>query len=62
MWAFHVYRIIMKSGEMKHDMTLFPTKGNNRDVFFQTHLFVTIYDLMWSSSVTFLTQDDAGPF
>ena len=35
----------MKSGEMKHEMTLFHTMTpNNRNVLFQTHLlFVTIY-------------------
>ena len=34
----------MKSCEMKHEMT-------NRNVLFQTHLFVTIFGLMWSTSV-----------
>ena len=39
----------MKSGEMKHEMTLFHTMGPNRNVLFQTHLiFVTIYGLVWS--------------
>ena len=32
----------MKSGESKHEMTLFHTMGPNRNVLFQTHfLFVT---------------------
>ena len=40
----------MKSGEMKHEMTLIHTMGPNKNVLFQTHLlFVTIYGLMWSS-------------
>ena len=40
----------MKSGEMKHEMALFHTMGPNKNVLFQTHLlFVTIFDLMWSS-------------
>ena len=45
-----IYRNIMKSGEMKHEITLFHTMGPNRNALFQTHLiFVTIYGLMWSS-------------
>ena len=55
----------MKSGEMKHDMILFPIMGTNRNVLFQTHLlFVTMYGLVWNSnsSVKLLTQYDAGPF
>ena len=40
----------MKSGEMKHEMTLFHTWDPTENVLFQTHLlFVTIYGLMWSS-------------
>ena len=38
----------MKSGGVKHEMTLFHTIGPNRNVLFQTHLFVNIYGLMWS--------------
>ena len=53
----------MKSGEMEHEMTIFHTMGLNRNVLFQTHLlFVTKYVLIWSSSVRFLKQDDAGSF
>ena len=52
----------MKNGEMKHEMTLFHTMGPNRNVLFQTYLFVAICGLTWSSSTRFLTQDDAGPF
>ena len=40
----------MKSGEMKHEMTLFHTIGPNGNVLFQTHLLlVTIYGLMQTS-------------
>ena len=43
-------RTMMKSDEMKHEMTSFNTMGLNRNVLFQTHLlFVAIYGLMWSS-------------
>ena len=50
LWSFDIHRNIMKSGEMKLEMTLFHTMGPNRNVLFQTHLlFVTIYGLMWSS-------------
>ena len=46
----------MRSGEMKHGMTLFHTMGPNRNVLFQTHiLLVTIYGFIWSS----FTYDDA---
>ena len=46
----------MKSSEMKHEMTLFHKMEPNRNVLFQTHLlFVTIYGLVWSSSVKLLT-------
>ena len=38
-----IYRNIVKSGEMKHEMTLFHTMGPNKNVLFQIHLFVTIY-------------------
>ena len=34
LWAFHMYRNIMKSGEMKHEMTLFHTVRRNRNVLF----------------------------
>ena len=53
-WCMH--RNVMTSGEMKHEMTLFHTMGPNKNVFFQTHLlFVTIYVLVWSSSVKLST-------
>ena len=39
-------RNIMKTGEMKHEMTLFHTMGPNRNFLFQTQL---IYGLEWSS-------------
>ena len=42
----YVYRNIIRSGEMKHEMTLFHTTGPNRNVLCG-HL---------------LTQDDTGPF
>ena len=48
---------------MKHEIAIFHTIGPNRNVFLQTDLlFVTIYGLVWSSSVKLLTQDDAGSF
>ena len=41
---------LLKSCEMKHEMTLFHTMGPDKNVLFQTHLlFVTIYGLMWGS-------------
>ena len=53
----------MKRVEMKHEITLFPTMEPNRNGLFQTHLlFVTIFGLMWISSMRFLTQDNTGPF
>ena len=52
----------MKSGEMKHEITLFHTMGPNRNVTFQIHLRFCDYGLMWSSSVKLFTQDDAGLF
>ena len=38
----------MKSGEMKYEMTLFHIMGPNRNDLFQTHLFVTVYGLMFN--------------
>ena len=44
----------MKSGEIKHEMTLFHTMEPIRNILFQRHiLFVTIYGLVWSFSVNF---------
>ena len=52
----------MKSGEMKHDMTIYGHKGtvcleqnisigNNRNILSETHLlFVTIYMVLWYCS------------
>ena len=52
-------RTMMKSDEMKHEMTSFNTMGLKRNVLFQTQLlFVAIYGLMWSS----FNIDDTGLF
>ena len=39
-------RNIMKSGEIKHEMTLFHTMGPNRNVLFHIYSFVTIYNMV----------------
>ena len=42
-----MHRNIMKSGEVKHEITLFHTIEPNRNVLFQTPLlFVTIHGLL----------------
>ena len=45
----------MKSSDMKHEMNLFHTMGPYRNVLLKTPLlFVTIYGLVWNSSVKLL--------
>ena len=57
LWSFDVYRNIMKSGEMKHEMTLFHTIGPNRNVLFQTHLlFVTMCDIIGYAASLYLVM------
>ena len=47
---WHIDREVIKSGEMKYEMTLPYMMGPNRNVLFQTHLlFVAIYGLIWST-------------
>ena len=51
-----IYNSIMKSGELKHEMTLFHTI----EMFCYRHTF-----FLWTYMVSFgalLTQDDVGPF
>ena len=56
--GIHVKRNIMKSGEMKHEMTLFHTMASNRNVYSRHPFF------LWPRKVLCgdLQQDDAGPF
>ena len=53
----------MKSHEMKYEMILFYTMVPNRNALFQSYLlFVTIYGLVWSSSMKLLTYQGVKEF
>ena len=46
LWSkLHMYRNIVKRGEMEHEITLFMQLNHSRNVLFLRHLF---YDHIWS--------------